>query len=248
MSTSAETLPSFQRPEDLERYARQYGIDRDRLRAARTSVSERQRIIEDLQRSGLNGQSERVGRHLQTYQQEFDRKETWLAKIPLIGKPLDWTWRQFWKRPVMYSLIGVGLFAGGLALYYSALGRWLLEHLPNYSGAVNRVGREAAIPATADMALNGQGVGAVTGATSPETLMPPTPPMYSPDAPPVVVDSGPPLPPPPISPDVLLSPRPTPPLVTPPPVDTPPVVTPPPAPRVITPPPPPRGRAGREAF
>ena len=157
-STPPEALPAFERPEDLTRYARSYGIDQETLHAARTSTVARRKMIEALRRSGMNGQSERVGHHLLQYQQEFDRKESWLRKIPLIGKPLDWTWQKIKKHPVLTTLGVLALVAGGLGFYYSGLGRKLLEYLPNYSGSVNRVGRGALPLGTPDGVPGGAGI------------------------------------------------------------------------------------------
>lgn len=160
-NTPPEALPAFRNPEELDRYARTYGLNRDSLRAGRASVEGRRRVIGQLQQAGLNGQSERVGEHLISYEREFSRKESWLRRIPLIGKPLDWTWTKMKKHPVITTLLGLGLGAAILGWYYGYLGKNLLEYLPNYSGAANRIGRQAAVPTTPDAALNGVGVGGV---------------------------------------------------------------------------------------
>ncbi len=174
-NTAPEALPHFRRAEDLDQYARTYGLNRDSLRAGRTSVDGRRGVITQLQQAGLNGQSERVGEHLMRYQQEFDRKESWLRRIPLIGKPLDWTWTKMKKHPILTGLIGLGIGAAILGWYYGYLGKKLLDYLPNYSGAVNRVGRQAAIPTTPDAALNGVGVGGVEVTPRIEPVIPNSP-------------------------------------------------------------------------
>jgi hypothetical protein len=175
-NAAPEALPTFRNAEELDSYARARGLNRDSLRAGRTSVEGRRGVVNQLQQAGLNGQSERVGEHLIRVQTELDRKESWLRRIPLIGKPLDWTWQKMKKHPFMTAFLGLGVGAAILGWYYGYLGRNLLNYLPNYSGAVNRVGRQAAIPTTPDAGLNGVGVGGVN--VTPRVDVVPTNPAY----------------------------------------------------------------------
>lgn len=213
VTENPNVLPHFAKKEDLERYANGYGIDRDMLSAAKKSADARRKVVEQLKQAGLNGQSERMSKHLLQYQQEFDRKESWLRKIPLIGRPLDWAWKKIKKHPVLTALGVLGLVAGGFGLYYSGLGKALLAYLPNYSGSVAAVGAEGAIPATPEMALPAGGAADlfplaepalpplpsspspapyVPGVFASPTTVLPTPPVVPPVAPPVV-SPGPPM-------------------------------------------------------
>jgi hypothetical protein len=166
---------------------------------------------------------EAARRSMDAYQTEIDRKNSWLRKIPLIGRPLDATWGWMKRHPVVSTFLGLGLGATILGWYYGYLGNKLLDYLPNYSDSVNRVGREAAIPTTPDMALGGEGVGAVIGATSPPGITPLPTPTPSP------------------TPGIFAAP----PTSLPPPTNTLPVPSPSPSPMM---PPSPQGGAGRESL
>jgi hypothetical protein len=168
---------------------------------------------------------------VETYQVELDRKSTWLRKIPILGPYLDPIGKWVRRHPVVSTLLGLGLGAAILGWYYGYLGNRLLDYLPNYSGGVNRVARQSAIPATSGMALSGEGAAAVVGATSPAPL--PLPEIIPVD--PVPLPSPSPIP----TPGVFAAP----PLPTPAPL---PVPTPAPAPMPV--PPPVTGGAGRRVF
>jgi hypothetical protein len=103
------------------------------------------------------------------------------------------------RHPVVSTFLGLGLGAAILGWYYGYLGNQLLDNLPNYSGGVNRVGRQVARPAAEGMALGADGILGVPGGTAPAGFSPapiPTPvpspsPIPAPDpriftAPPVI--------------------------------------------------------------
>lgn len=143
-------------------------------------------------------------RSVETYQTEIDRKQSWLRKIPILGRPLDATWGWMKRHPVVSTVLGLGLGAAILGWYYGYLGNRLLDTLPNYSGGVNRVGSVAALPATSGMALSGEGVLAVPGGTLPAEIVPI--PVPSPVPVPVPVPTPSPVP----TPGVFTAPTPIP--------------------------------------
>ncbi len=162
-------------------------------------------------------------RSVETYQTEIDRKNSWLRKIPIIGRPLDATWGWMKRHPVVTTILGLGLGAAILGWYYGYLGNQLLDNLPNYSGGVNRVARQSAVPLSGEMALSGTGVLEVPGGTIPAELLPTPAPAPTPI--PVPTPSPSPVP----TPGIFAAPIPAP---TPIPVPTP-TPSPIPVPRVV---------------
>ena len=122
-------MPTFENPEALARFAHENGVDGATLDQARNSTAARRNLVNRL-RTNFNGASDRIAARMLDSQQEFDRKGSWLRRIPLIGKPLDWMWQQYKKHPIIYTLLIAAIAAGGMAYYWGWLGKYL--PVPNY--------------------------------------------------------------------------------------------------------------------
>jgi len=139
MATDTEALkyrPLLRNPEQMTKVLEQLkkrGYAIERLDVFDETKAQENGLLDELHDIDpeVDGNVDQLRQELRLYQQESAKKRSWLEKIPVIGKPLNWAWKTVKAHPYL-TTAAVVAGAGALA-YYTGYGAILLARVQTWA-------------------------------------------------------------------------------------------------------------------